>query len=99
MFNQKQDRASQDQFNKAKTVKDLPEPVSELIESYLSALANRDGWNVDLAFNYLRDRNVNNVGNGREVQLENGGTLTRSDDMLPQSAHGFAYSFDVSRDF
>lgn len=99
LFNQKQDRASQDQFNKAKTVKDLPEPVSELIESYLSALANRDGWNVDLAFNYLRDRNVNNVGNGREVQLENGGTLTRSDDMLPQSAHGFAYSFDVSRDF
>ena len=99
LFNQKQDRASQDQFNKAKTVEDLPEPVSELIESYLSALANRDGWNVDLAFNYLRDRNVNNVGNGREVQLENGGTLTRSDDMLPQSAHGFAYSFDVSRDF
>ena len=71
----------------------------ELIDTYLSALNERDSWNVDIAFNYVRDTNVNNVGSGKQVMLANGGVLTRSDDMMPQSAHGLAYSLDISRDF
>lgn len=99
LFNQKQDGAAKAQFDKAKTAEDLPAPVMELIDTYLSALNERDSWNVDIAFNYVRDTNVNNVGSGKQVMLANGGVLTRSDDMMPQSAHGLAYSLDISRDF
>lgn len=99
LFNQKQDGAAKAQFDKAKTAEDLPAPVMELIDTYLSALNERDSWNVDIAFNYVRDTNVNNVGSGKQVMLANGGVLTRADDMMPQSAHGLAYSLDISRDF
>lgn len=98
LFNQKQDSAAKDQFEKAQTAGDLPPQARALIGAYLEALEQRDTWNVDFAFNYLRDTNVNNVGSSRVVALENG-TITRSDEMLPQSAHGLAYSLDISRDF
>lgn len=55
------DGAAKAQFDKAKTAEDLPAPVMELIDTYLSALNERDSWNVDIAFNYVRDTNVNNV--------------------------------------
>ena len=99
LFNQKEDGAAKAQFDKAKTAEDLPVPVMELIDTYLSALNERDSWNVDIAFNYVRDTNVNNVGSGKQVKLASGGVLTRADDMMPQSAHGLAYSLDISRDF
>lgn len=99
LFNQKQDGAAKDQFQKAQTAGDLPPQANALINAYLEALEERDSWNVDFSFNYLRDTNVNNTGNGRQILLANGGTLTRSNEMLPQTAHGLAYSLDVSRDF
>ena len=69
------------------------------MDAYLEALKERDSWNVDFSFNYVRDTNVNNVGEGKTVALNNGGTLTRSESMMPQTAHGLAYSLDISRDF
>lgn len=99
LFNQKQDGAAKDQFEKAQTAGDLPPQVKRLIDAYLEALKERDSWNVDFSFNYVRDTNVNNVGSERQVVLENGGVLTRSESMLPQTAHGLAYSLDISRDF
>ena len=99
LFNQKQDGAAKDQFEKAQTAEDLPPQVKRLMEAYLEALKERDSWNVDFSFNYVRDTNVNNVGEGKTVVLNNGGTLTRSESMMPQTAHGLAYSFDISRDF
>lgn len=69
------------------------------MDAYLEALKERDSWNLDFSFNYVRDTNVNNVGSERQVVLENGGVLTRSESMLPQTAHGLAYSLDISRDF
>lgn len=70
-----------------------------MITAYLEALQTRDSWDISFSFNYLTDDNVNNTGNGRKVVLANGGTLTRSDSMMPQKAHGLAYSLDLSRDF
>lgn len=99
LFNQKQDGAAKEQFEKAQTAGDFPSQVNALIGAYLNALQERDSWNVDFSFNYVRDTNVNNAGSGRQVVLENGGVLTRSEEMLPQTAHGLAYSFDLSRDF
>ncbi len=99
LFNQKQDGAAKEQFEKAQTASDLPPQAKALIGAYLEALQEHDSWNVDFSFNYLRDTNVNNTGSGRQVVLENGGVLTRSEQMLPQTAHGLAYSLDISRDF
>ena len=99
LFNQKQDGAAKDQFEKAQTAGDLPPQVKRLMDAYLEALKERDSWNLDFSFNYVRDTNVNNVGSKRQVVLENGGVLTRSESMLPQTAHGLAYSLDISRDF
>ena len=99
LFNQKQDGAAKDQFEKAQTAEDLPPQVKRLMDAYLEALKERDSWNVDFSFNYVRDTNVNNVGEGKTVVLNNGGTLTRSESMMPQTAHGLAYSLDISRDF
>ena len=86
LFNQKQDGAAKDQFEKAQTAGDLPPQVKHLMEAYLEALKERDSWNVDFSFNYVRDTNVNNVGEGKTVVLNNGGTLTRSESMMPQTA-------------
>ncbi|PRL65255.1 surface lipoprotein assembly modifier [Haemophilus influenzae] len=99
LFNQKQDSAAKDQFEKAQTASDLPLQAKRLIGAYLEALKERDSWSLDFSFNYVRDTNVNNVGSERQVVLENGGVLTRSESMLPQTAHGLAYSLDISRDF
>ena len=99
LFNQKQDGAAKDQFEKAQTAEDLPPQVKRLMDAYLEALKERDSWNVDFSFNYVRDTNVNNVGSGRRLVLRNGGVITRPESMLPQTAHGVAYSLGVSRDF
>ena len=99
LFNQKQDGAAKDQFEKAQTASDLPLQAKRLIGAYLEALKERDSWNVDFSFNYVRDTNVNNVGSGRRLVLRNGGVITRPESMLPQTAHGLAYSLSVSRDF
>ncbi|WP_118795340.1 surface lipoprotein assembly modifier [Haemophilus haemolyticus] len=99
LFNQKQDGAAKDQFEKAQTAGNLPPQVKRLMDAYLEALKERDSWNVDFSFNYVRDTNVNNVGSGRRLVLRNGGVITRPESMLPQTAHGVAYSLGVSRDF
>ena len=39
------------------------------MDAYLEALKERDSWNVDFSFNYVRDTNVNNVGEGKTVVL------------------------------
>ena len=99
LFNQKQNNTAKEQFEKAQTAGDLPPQANALIRAYLDALQERDTWNIDLSLNYVHDTNVNKMGSGRQVILENGGILTRSDQIMPQSAHGFAYSLDISRDF
>ena len=99
LFNQKQDSAAKDQFEKAQTASDLPLQAKRLIGAYLEALKERDSWNVDFSFNYVRDTNVNNVGSGHRLVLRNGGVITLPESMLPQTAHGVAYSLGVSRDF
>ena len=66
LFNQKQDGAAKDQFEKAQTAEDLPPQVKRLIDAYLEALKERDSWNLDFSFNYVRDTNVNNVGSERK---------------------------------
>ena len=93
LFYQKQDRASQMQFEKAKSEANLPEPTRQFIDEYLNALKARQDWKIDLSFHYLRDKNVNNAADAKQIALSNRATLTKSEKMRPQSAHGLAYHF------
>lgn len=96
LFNAQQNNAAEDQFNKAKAVKNLPTPVRHLIEAYLASLKKRNSWQFGASAYYLRDDNVNNTSSSPEI--ENTGYV-KGEDMLPQKAHGVAYSADLSRDF
>ena len=99
LFYQKQDRAAQMQFEKAKSEANLPEPTRQFIDEYLNALKARQDWKIDLSFHYLRDKNVNNAADDKQIALSNRATLTKSEKMRPQSAHGLAYHLGISRDF
>ncbi|RDE97054.1 DUF560 domain-containing protein [Aggregatibacter aphrophilus] len=98
LFNQQQDSAAQLQFEKSKSESNLPDSVLQLINEYLKALKIRQGWQIDLSFHYLRDKNVNNATNSEHIALSNKATLTKSEKMRPQSAHGVAYNLGISRD-
>ncbi|MFZ7235575.1 surface lipoprotein assembly modifier [Avibacterium gallinarum] len=67
-----------------------------LIQDYLQAIKNRESWQFSLGANYLQTKNVNNTSNERHI--ENTG-FVKNDDMLPQSAHGFAYYFDAQKNW
>ncbi|MGV6988784.1 surface lipoprotein assembly modifier [Testudinibacter sp. P80/BLE/0925] len=96
LFQDRQDNAARDQFEKAKSAVGVPAPVVKLIDSYLDALQQRSGWQSRFSAYYLRDGNVNNTSSNREI--ENTG-FVKDERMLPQSAHGIAYSFSLERDF
>ncbi|WKT00895.1 surface lipoprotein assembly modifier [Gallibacterium salpingitidis] len=95
LFKDQQNSAAEDQFNKAKTAENIPAPIKALIDRYLTALEQRSGWKTSFSVNYLQDHNVNNTSSTREI--ENTGFI-KADQMLPQSAHGVAYSFNLSKD-
>ena len=99
LFHQRQDSAARTQFEKAKVEKDLPDGSLLVINNYLQALDERQGWEIDFTAHYIRDKNVNHVANVNYVPLSNRAVLTKSQRMLPQSAHGLGYFFSFSRDF
>ncbi|MDH2998805.1 hypothetical protein A1D22_02910 [Pasteurellaceae bacterium LFhippo2] len=96
LFYDQQNGAAEDQFNKAKSAEDLPQPVAQVIDAYQDALQKRSSWNFSGYFQYERDKNINSTSKSREI--ENTGYIKNSN-MLPQSAHGLAYGFNLSRDF
>lgn len=96
LFTVQQNSAAEDQFNKAKSVGDLPLPVSQLIDAYLNALQKRNNWQFGGSFYYLNDKNVTHTSSSPEI--ENTGYV-KSKNMLPQKAHGFAYNFYLNKDF
>lgn len=96
LFYEQQDSAAKEQFDKAATDKTIPPDISHLVQQYLEALAQRDTWRLNLSNNYLRDENVNNVSAERYIE---GTAFRKNDVMLPKSAHGIGYYFNLARDF
>lgn len=96
LFEAKYDLAAKEQFMKASAEANVPPSVQQLITHYLTAITQRSGWQSSLSITYLHDKNVNRVSSSREI--ENSGFI-KADEMLPQSAEGFAYSASLSRDF
>lgn len=96
LFADQQLTAAKEQFEKAKAEPNLPANISHLLDQYLNAIEQRSEWQSSLSFNYLRDPNVNNTS--RTQEIENTGFI-KSKEMLPQSAHGIAYSFNISKQY
>lgn len=74
----------------------LTDEERSIIQDYLQSIDHRESWQFSLGGNYLQTKNVNNTSSERHI--ENTG-FVKNDDMLPQSAHGFAYYFDVQKNW
>lgn len=96
LFQTKQDTAALDQFNKAKSVENLPASVASFIDVYSNAINERDSWQFGASAYYVSTNNVNNTSDAPEI--ENTGYV-KGDSMKPRSARGFGFSADISRDF
>ena len=83
-------------FQSLQAQSNLNDEERSIIQNYLQAIENRESWQFSLGGNYLQTKNVNNTSNERHI--ENTG-FVKNDDMLPQSAHGFAYYFDAQKNW
>lgn len=96
LFADRQDSAARIQFDKVKSVKNLPDSAYQLIERYIEALNSRNSWQFDATVSYLKTNNVENVSSSSVIE-ETG--FVKSEKMLPQKAQGIAYNVGISRDF
>lgn len=94
-FFDQQNRNARAEFDLARAVEEAP-LAEQLIQDYLTALDERDGWQTSVSAYYLSEKNVNNTASAREI--ENTGFI-KGDGMLPQRAHGLTYNLSVERDW
>ncbi len=97
LFLDKQNKNAEEQFRKAKSVKNQPPYVSQFIDRYLAAIERRNEWRVDFNFNYVRDKNINNASNSRSI--DNLPRFTKNASMLPITAYGVSYGLGIGKDF
>ena len=65
LFEDKQNEAAADQFDKLKTEPNLPEPFVKGIESYRKALRERDSWKFNAGLSVTREQNINQAPSRR----------------------------------
>jgi len=95
LFADRQDRAARLQFDKVKSVKNLPDSAYQQIDRYIDALNSYNTWQIDASVSYLKTNNVENVSSA--TSIENTGFI-KGERMLPQKAHGFRYGVGVNRE-
>ena len=94
LFLDRQDNQAKKQFETVMSDPKLPPDIAQLVSQYLSAVKERNSWQVSLDGGYLREQNVNNVSKASYIENTR---LMKGESMLPQKAHGLQYSFDISR--
>lgn len=90
-----QSEAALDQFKKIRAENPPPEIVA-LADQYIEAIQRRGAWDFSFYVNYLKENNVNNASSSKVIRVGNV-PFEKSEDSLPQSATGFQYGFNVSR--
>lgn len=95
LFEDKQFDAARQQFQLA--YGRLDPQMRTVTQSYLQAIDEAQSWRTDFYLQYTQTNNVNNVSPSRVVNI-NGRQFIKSEDSLPQSAHGFNYGVDIERD-
>lgn len=65
LFEDKQNEAAADQFDRLKTEKDLPDALVKGIEAYRKALRERDSWKFNAGLSITREQNINQAPSRR----------------------------------
>lgn len=90
LFENHENVAAEDQFEKIRSSEGLPEPVQEVIEQYITQIQKRGSWSINAGVQYTEDSNINNApkkGNYGQWKLPKA-----------ESARGLAYSVDIGKD-
>lgn len=95
LFDDKQDEAAKDQFERLRGDDGTSTQEQAVIEQYLQTLSQRSHWDFGGGINYIYDPNINDAPNKRTAQL-NGGTWTFA---KPESAHGIGYYAQAGKDW
>ncbi len=87
LFEDYQDIAAMDQFEKINSDENLPPPIASIVNNYRTALQQRQSWSIDANVQYLHDNNINNAPKNRYY----------GNWVLPeaQKAHGFSYQINA----
>lgn len=93
-FREHQNRQSRKLFQEVQNQDNLDDEEQNFIEQHLSALKQRENWQLSTQANYLNNKNVNNTSSDR--QIENTGFI-KNDEMLPQKATGFSYFAEITK--
>lgn len=96
LFLDYQNNNSKKAFHALQMEENLNDEERSIIQNYLQAIENRECWQFSLGGSYLQTKNVNNTSNERHIESTG---FVKNDDMLPQSAHGFAYYFDAQKNW
>lgn len=94
LFHDYQNDAAQDQFIRLRSEPNLPAHIVQLIESYQTALNERQQWRISGGISYIQDNNVNNAANAT-LKTTNG--YWRSP--KPERAQGLSYHVHAERDW
>lgn len=87
LFENKDDVAAQDQFEKIRSDQTLPPQVIATVNQYLEALQKRRTWTFDMNVQYLQDDNLNNASS------KNWGVFTP----VKISGHGVGYTLSAGK--
>lgn len=68
LFADRQDSAARLQFDKVKSVKNLPASAYQQIDRYLDALNSYNTWQIDASVSYLKTDNVENVSSATSIE-------------------------------
>lgn len=67
LFEDKQNEAAADQFDKLKTEENLPDVLVQGIETYRKALRERDSWKFNAGLSITREQNINQAPSRRTL--------------------------------
>ena len=95
LFEDKQYRAAEQQFNKV--YDKLPAQMQTIIRQYRNAIKRAERVQPRLSLNYEETDNVNNASSASIIEI-NGAKFIKDSDSMPQSAHGVRYEIGASKD-
>ena len=95
LFEDKQYQAATTEFKRAQP--HLAPQLQQLVDSIITNMQQAQRWQPTINLSYQSTDNVNQASDLKEIQLGNA-TFVRSEDSLPQSAHGVSYNLGASQD-
>ena len=95
LFENKQYREAAAELERAKP--DLQPDMQQLADHYLKAVKDAQSWQPEASLQYEATDNVNSAS-ATEIIEWGGRQWHKTADSLPQSAHGFRYGLDLSRE-